>query len=205
MIRKVCWGACVLPQSGGTEKQAIAKFNGVIPTAMLGLKHNVNFLVDYDPEWATEFATERKRIADVLGGFAKGIEHFGSTAVIGMRAKPIIDILVGVVPFETWEICKAPLENLGYDYAAHAAVPGNHIFGRGRDTTERTHLVHVVAFLGEEWRSNLALRDALRADENLRAAYVAEKERAAAAAPEGRAKYNELKQSFINKAKASLL
>jgi GrpB-like predicted nucleotidyltransferase (UPF0157 family) len=172
---------------------------------MLGLRHNVNLLVDYDPEWTTEFSRERERIVDAIGGLVKGIEHYGSTAVVGMRAKPIIDILVGVLPFEDWEMCKAPLERLGYDYAANAGVPGHHIFGRGRDTTERTHLVHIVAFLGDEWRSNLALRDALRVDESLRAAYVAAKERAVAAAPEGRAEYNELKRPFIDKVKAGLL
>ncbi|MFC0406785.1 GrpB family protein [Roseomonas elaeocarpi] len=172
---------------------------------MLGLKHNINCLVDYDPAWPTEFARERKRIADALGGLAKGIEHYGSTSVAGMRAKPIIDILIGVAPFEDWEKCKAPLEKLGYDYAAHAGVPGHHIFGRGRDATERTHLAHVVEFSGEEWRSNLALRNALRIDERLRAAYVAEKERAAVAAPEGRARYNALKHDFLVKVKASLL
>ena len=122
-----------------------------------------------------------------------------------MRAKPIIDILIGVSPFDYWWACKAPLERLGYDYAANAGVPRHHIFGRGRDTTERTHLVHIVAFLGEEWHSNLALRDALRVDENLRAAYVAEKERAIASAPEGRARYSELKRAFIDRVKADLL
>jgi GrpB-like predicted nucleotidyltransferase (UPF0157 family) len=172
---------------------------------MLGLKHNVNLLADYDPEWPVEFSRESNRIANVLGGLAKGIEHYGSTAVIGMRAKPIIDILIGVAPFDDWRACKAPLERLGYDYAANVGVPRHHIFGRGRDTTERTHLVHIVAFLGEEWHSNLALRDALRVDENLRAAYVAEKERAIASAPEGRAGYNELKRSFIDRVKADLL
>jgi GrpB-like predicted nucleotidyltransferase (UPF0157 family) len=172
---------------------------------MLGLKHNVNLLADYDPEWAVEFSSESNRIANALGGLAKGIEHYGSTAVIGMRAKPIIDILIGVAPFDDWRACQAPLERLGYDYAANAGVQRHHIFGRGRDSTERTHLVHIVAFLGEEWHSNLALRDALRVDENLRAAYVAEKERAIAAAPEGRARYNELKRSFIDRVKADLL
>jgi GrpB-like predicted nucleotidyltransferase (UPF0157 family) len=110
---------------------------------MLGLKHNVNLLADYDPEWAVEFSRESNRIANALGALAKGIEHYGSTAVIGMRAKPIIDILIGVSPFDYWRACKAPLERLGYDYAANAGVPRHHIFGRGRDTTERTHLVHV--------------------------------------------------------------
>jgi GrpB-like predicted nucleotidyltransferase (UPF0157 family) len=172
---------------------------------MLGLKHNVNLLADYDPEWAVEFSRESNRIANALGALAKGIEHYGSTAVIGMRAKPIIDILIGVAPFNDWRACRAPLERLGYDYAAKAGVPRHHIFGRGRDTTERTHLVHIVAFLDEEWHSNLALRDALRVDENLRAAYIAEKERAIAAAPQGRARYNELKRSFIDRVKADLL
>jgi GrpB-like predicted nucleotidyltransferase (UPF0157 family) len=171
---------------------------------MLGLKHNVNLLVDYDPAWESAFAEERERLAKALGPVARGIEHYGSTAVPGMRAKPILDILVGVSPIEDWEKCRGALEGLGYDYATHAGVPGHFIFGRGRDTSERTHLVHIVEFLGGEWRLNLALRDTLRGDADLGAKYAAEKERAAAAAPNGRARYNELKGPFLDKLKATL-
>ena len=142
---------------------------------------NLNLLVDHDPLWHLAFLDERKRIAEALGPVAKGVEHYGSTAVPGMRAKPILDILIGVNPFADWEKCKVPLEGLGYDYAANAGVPGHHIFGRGRDSTERTHLAHVVEFLGESWRANLALRDALRRDPHLRARYIEVKERAVAA------------------------
>jgi GrpB-like predicted nucleotidyltransferase (UPF0157 family) len=171
---------------------------------MLGLKHNTNVLVDYDPAWEIAFAEERERLRDALGAAALGIEHYGSTSVRGMRAKPILDILVGVTPLSDWQKCHDPLVALGYDYAAHAGVPGHYIFGRGRDATERTHLVHVVEFLGESWRSNLAFRDALRADPALRQAYREEKERALAAAPDSRGRYNELKQAFIDAAKAGL-
>jgi GrpB-like predicted nucleotidyltransferase (UPF0157 family) len=171
---------------------------------MLGLRHNTNFLVDYDPIWAAEFASEQARLSAALGANARGIEHYGSTSVPGLRAKPILDILVGVSPLSAWENCHDPLLGLGYDYATHAGVPGHHIFGLGRDQTERTHLVHVVEFDGDSWRSNLALRDALRQDESLRQAYVAEKERAIAGAPDNRARYNELKQAFINTAKDRL-
>ena len=114
-----------------------------------------------------------------------GIEHYGSTAVPGLRAKPVIDILLGVAPLEDWSRCQAPLESLGYDYVLNAGVSGHFIFGRGRDDSERTHLVHVVEFDGESWRANLAFRDALRADGSLRAAYTRMKEQAVAAAPEG--------------------
>ena len=61
-------------------------------------------------------------------------------------------------------------------------VPGHYIFGRGRDRTDRTHLVHVVECEGESWRGSLAFRDALRRDASLRESYAQEKERAAAAA-----------------------
>jgi GrpB-like predicted nucleotidyltransferase (UPF0157 family) len=123
------------------------------------------------------------------------VEHYGSTAVPGMRAKPILDILVGVSPMDDWENRRVPLEGSSYDYAANAG-------GRGRDFMERTHLVHVVEFLGVSWRTNPAFRDALRRDVCLRARYIEVKERAAAASPEGRAKYTELKGSFLAKAQA---
>lgn len=174
------------------------------PRDMLGLKKNLNVLVDYDPSWELAFIEERRRLARVLGEVAKGIEHCGSTAVPGMRAKPILDILVGVSPLDDWAKCEDPLESLGYDYAANAGVPGHHIFGRGRDSTERTHLVHVVEYLGEEWCDNLALRDALRRDASLRGTYLQVKERAAAASPEGRVRYNELKGLFLAQLKARL-
>jgi len=171
---------------------------------MLGLKKNLNLLVDYDPLWEVAFIEERERLASALGSIAKCIEHYGSTAIPGMRAKPILDILVGVSPFGDWAKCRSPLESLGYDYAANAGVPNHHIFGRGRDSAERTHLVHVVEFLGQQWCSNLALRDALRRDENLRAKYLEVKERAVMTSPEGRARYNELKAPFLTRIKAEL-
>ena len=82
---------------------------------MLGLKKNLNLLVDYDHAWESAFIDERKRVAVALGTVAKGVEHYGSTAVPGMRAKPILDILVGVNPIDDWEKCRIPLERLGYD------------------------------------------------------------------------------------------
>jgi GrpB-like predicted nucleotidyltransferase (UPF0157 family) len=171
---------------------------------MLGLKHNTNVLLDYQPGWPAAFAEEAERIGNALAGIALGIEHYGSTAVPGLPAKPIIDILVGVAPLSRWSECHDPLLALGYDYASHAGVPGHHIFGRGRDRTERTHLVHVVTFDDQSWRENLAFRDALRQDAHLRASYLELKRAAAAAAPDSRSAYNAHKQDFIAGIKARL-
>ena len=165
--------------------------------ANLGLKANLNLLVAYDPLWPAAFEDEKVRLAKALGPAAKGIEHYGSTAVPGLCAKPILDVMVGISPLSEWERCKPALEALGYDYAEGAGVPGHYIFGRGRDRTERTHLVHVVEYQGESWRGSLAFRDALRRDASLRESYAQEKKRAVAAAPENRAAYNLQKGTFI--------
>ena len=166
---------------------------------MLGLKHNQNIIVDYDPEWPILFEQEKNRLQSIRLDVVRGIEHFGSTSVPGLRAKPILDILIGILPLNEWSQYKQPLESLGYDYAENAGVPGHYIFGRGRDSSERTHLIHIVEFDGESWRFNLAFRDALRANRNLREEYLIAKETASKLAPEGRAKYNELKHAFFNK------
>jgi GrpB-like predicted nucleotidyltransferase (UPF0157 family) len=168
---------------------------------VLGLTHRTNRLVPYHPGWVEAFETERRRLAAALGPVAVGIEHYGSTAVPGLAAKPILDILVGVLPLGNWQRCREPLIGLGYDYAETAGVPGHYIFGRGRDNTERTHLVHVVEFGGESWTTNLAFRDALRTDAALRDAYLRVKQAAVAAAPDSRGRYNDLKQEFIAEAK----
>ena len=173
--------------------------------ANLGLKANLNLLVAYDRLWPAAFENEKVRLAKALGPVAKGIEHYGSTAVPGLCAKPILDIMVGISPLSEWERCKPALEALGYDYAEGAGVPGHYIFGRGRDRTERTHLVHVVEYQGESWRGSLAFRDALRRDASLRESYAQEKERAAAAAPENRAAYNLQKGPFIAESIKKLL
>ncbi len=171
---------------------------------MLGLAKNSNRLVDHDPRWTDEFEAERTRLWTALSPWALAIEHYGSTAVPGLRAKPILDLLVAVQPLDRWAECKEPLEGLGYDYAEKAGVPGHYIFGRGRLPSERTHLVHIVEFGSDEWRLNLAFRDALRTDPILRRRYEVEKERACADAPTSRAEYNALKHAFIEAAKQKM-
>ena len=165
---------------------------------MLGLPHNQNWLADYDPMWPIAFEEERIRLSDALTGVVHQIEHYGSTSIPGMRAKPILDIMIGLADLAQWSLCKTPLEAIGYDYAAHGGVPGHFIFGRGRSTQDRTHLVHLVQHNGESWVSSLAFRDRLRQDVGFRELYLACKEAAATACPEGRSRYNQHKSDFFS-------
>lgn len=109
---------------------------------MIGLKHKQNFLAAYDPEWPYFFNEERNRLQSVLWSISRNIEHHGSTAIPQLPAKPIIDILVGILPLDKWIECKKPLESPGYEYAEHAGVPGHYIFGRGKiKAKERTWFI----------------------------------------------------------------
>ncbi len=97
------------------------------------------------------------------------IEHIGSTAVAGMLAKPIIDIMVGVKATRASAI---GLERLEYEDMGEAGVPGRRYFRR-RGTTNFN--IAVVDLDDAHWKANLALRDYLRADPRAAAEYADEK------------------------------
>jgi GrpB-like predicted nucleotidyltransferase (UPF0157 family) len=159
----------------------------------LGLEPDANRLADYNPLWPRAFAEEAARIRSVVGPLALAIEHYGSTAVPGLRAKPIIDILVGVARIDDGLKMIEPMKRLGYDYATNHGIPEHHIFGRPR---VRAYLTHVVAYGGEQWRGSLMFRDQLRANAPLRGAYQELKERLVRET-RSRAAYTDGKTEFV--------
>jgi GrpB-like predicted nucleotidyltransferase (UPF0157 family) len=159
----------------------------------LGLEQGVNRLVNYNPQWPHAFAEEAARIRSALSPLALAIEHYGSTAVPNLRAKPIIDLLIGVADIDHGLQMIEPMTSLGYDYAGSQGIPESHIFGRGQP---RTHLAHVVVYGADQWMASLAFRDRLRTDADLRVEYQALKERLAAETT-SRAEYTAGKSEFV--------
>lgn len=162
----------------------------------LGLRPGVVRLVPHDARWAELYREEAARIRDALDGVLIDIQHFGSTSIPGIHAKPILDMIAGV-PRLGDEMERLPrLRDLGYEYAHWAGVPGHHVFGKGR---ERTHLLHVVEHGGVSWRENLWFRDQLRAHPALAAEYDALTLRLARAHPDDRARYTAEKSAFVQR------
>ena len=159
----------------------------------LGLEQGVNRLVAYNPLWPEAFEREATRIKAVVGPIALAIEHYGSTAVPGLGAKPIIDLLIGVEQIDTGLRMIEPMAGLGYDYAGSQGSPDHHIFGRG---AVRTHLAHVAIYRSDQWLGCLRFRDRLRANPELRAAYQQLKLGLAAQAGT-RAEYTAAKTDFV--------
>ena len=117
-------------------------------------------LADYDPAWPDDFETERRVLETALGDRVCGVHHFGSTAVPGLTAKPIIDILVTVPALDDAVPCIAPLRDLGYRFVDHPQNVDRRFFRKG---TPKTHHLHVVEAGGPVEARELAFRDALRA------------------------------------------
>lgn len=98
----------------------------------LGLPHNQNFLVPYDSEWVRLFEEERTKLRSVLPTAAIDIQHIGSTAVPGLRAKPIIDIAIAAVHFAMADEWLNAMASLGYDYPGDIGLPEHRVYGRER-------------------------------------------------------------------------
>lgn len=161
----------------------------------LGLASGTVSLADSNSRWVALYEAERARLEAAIGPLVVDIQHFGSTAIPGIKAKPILDILVGLSDFEAGEALVAPMQELGYDYVGTQMVPNDHLFGLGEP---RIHLVHAVVHGGYHWVRNLRFRDRLRADPVLAAAYEALKIDLASRFAHRRAEYTAAKQAFID-------
>lgn len=155
-------------------------------------------IVPYDAEWPGLFEAERAVLERVLRPWLDGgIHHVGSTAVPGLAAKPIIDMIAGVRDLEAARGAFEPLRALGYRYHEHR--PEAHAFFKpdsAADWSEQTHHLHLTEPGSDLWRERLVFRDALRTDPTLAAEYEEWKLRHAATTAEPNA-YTGRKREFV--------
>jgi GrpB-like predicted nucleotidyltransferase (UPF0157 family) len=152
-------------------------------------------IVEYDPSWPAAFEAERGRLVPLLAGAE--IHHIGSTAVPGLVAKPIIDMMALVESYEG-PVARLVAEG-GYQYpqAFNATLTTRRFLCYPTPST-RTHHLHLVDDPGELARY-LLLRDRLRADPALADEYTALKRALAERYREDREAYTEAKSEFIRR------
>lgn len=115
----------------------------------------------YDPDWKARFESEAARLLQVLGAAAFKMHHIGSTAVPGMWAKPIIDILLEVEDLDALDALSPRLNALGYRARGENGIPGRRYFTKGGDM--RTHHVHAYPRGSDHILRHLCVRDFLLA------------------------------------------
>jgi len=132
---------------------------------MLGLKRGAVLLCDHEREWELEAARTIDRLKAILGDVIKGIEHVGSTSIPAIKAKPIIDIALGVERFENILVHEAELRDAGFYYRSKNDTPTQKLWACGSyydgSGDLQTHFIHVVIHGGREWTDYINFRNYL--------------------------------------------
>ena len=162
----------------------------------LGLESGRVRLVEYSDSWPALYAAEIARVAPLLmaAGVRLAFEHTGSTAVPGLAAKPIIDILAGLTDEEERDAVIAALERAGYVHRGEQEIPGRDFFRRG---DPRQYHLHLTQLNSAFWDDHLTFRDWLRTHPDAAAGYMAVKRQLAARFPTDREAYIKGKTAFV--------
>ena len=163
-----------------------------------GAIHEEVVLVPYDPWWPSLFEAERERLARLFPTQFLDIQHFGSTAIPGMPAKPIIDLLAGVKSMAVADSLVEALLNSAYTTSAefNASLIDRRWLMRWANG-RRTHHLHIVVLGGTEWRRRLRFRDMLRSDTELAHRYALLKKELAIQHSVDREAYTSAKSEFV--------
>jgi GrpB-like predicted nucleotidyltransferase (UPF0157 family) len=153
-------------------------------------------IVDYDPAWPARFEAEETALRHVLRRWLSGpIEHIGSTAIAGLAAKPVIDIMAGVQTLDGSRDAIDAAATLGYCYFPYQASV-RHWMCKPSDAF-RTHHLHLVPINTPQWARPIAFRNYLRAHADVAAEYAQLKRTLALKLRLDREAYTEAKSAFI--------
>lgn len=152
-------------------------------------------VVDYDAQWPVLFAAERSLLQITLGEVISQIHHVGSTSVVGLAAKPIIDILLEVVDLDELDKLNAAMAQAGYTARGENGIPNRRYFTKGGD--QRSHQVHAFAVGDTQIVKHLAFRDYLIKNKNVADQYAEIKRAAVLASENDIHRYSAFKADFI--------
>jgi GrpB-like predicted nucleotidyltransferase (UPF0157 family) len=167
-------------------------------TPALGVIEGKVRLVPHNPLWPVYFDDESRRLYTALGPYIKEIRHIGSTAIAGIYAKPILDIMVGLVSIADVRYCEAPLAALDYIYEGEQAISGWHFF-RKKTGDLTTHHLHLVEWNGSYWLDHVLFQEYLFRHPEVAEAYERLKLELEKRHADDREAYTRDKTDFINK------
>ena len=127
----------------------------------LGQKNNVVELYDHEIEWE-ELAEEKMEFfKSILGNIIIDIQHIGSTSIKNIKAKPIIDIVIGINDFNNLDNIMNIMKNNGIKHSPKNDIPEFRMFVIWEDIEKEilTHIIHLVKYDGEEWNNKINFRD----------------------------------------------
>lgn len=163
------------------------------------MAHTAPILITpYSAQWPALFRSEQQHLGRLFADVAHVIEHIGSTAVPGLSAKPIIDIMLGLDSLQHVDMFKSRLGEFEYDYRPEHEVqlPDRRFFAKPFSRPRIYHL-HIVLHQGRFWKEHIIFRDALRKNKALAGQYQKLKYRLASELLDNRTAYTDSKTQFI--------
>lgn len=162
-------------------------------------------VVEYQDTWPAQFVRVSAEIRSAVLAPGSALEHVGSTAVPGLCAKPVLDVLLGLPSLAEAEACIPTLVAIGFVYRPEyeAKIPDRRYFVRPAGETPRVHL-HAVVLGSTLWQQHLHFRDQLRQDSRLMQSYASLKRELASIHASDKVAYTEAKAPFIRQVLASL-
>lgn len=156
-------------------------------------------IAKYNLLWPALFAKEKEALQNIFSEENFVIEHIGSTSILGLGAKPVIDIMIGVSDFSLAKNFISGIESLGYQYISRyeSVMPFRKFFIKDY-LGKRTHHIHLVELNTDFWKRHLAFRNYLRENDSVRDDYYLLKKRLAEREWNSGDEYAAAKSDFIN-------
>ncbi|WP_042473587.1 GrpB family protein [Bacillus ndiopicus] len=118
-------------------------------------------LTNYTEDWILMFQQEVQLLKSIFGDEIISFEHFGSTSIPGMKAKPVVDMMCIVKDIETIDLYNEQMKSLNYDLTGEWGIEGRRLFRKGGEN--RTHHIHFYQFGNPHIKRHLVFRDYLLA------------------------------------------
>jgi GrpB-like predicted nucleotidyltransferase (UPF0157 family) len=153
-------------------------------------------VVHHDPAWEQAYRDEAARLFHIFAPRLRCIHHIGSTAIDGIKAKPIIDLLIEVDDIQAIDAYHMSMQRLGYIPKGEFGIQGRRFFSKGHEE-HHTHHIHVFQAGHPEIARHLEFRDYLQAHPDEAQAYSHLKEELACIFPHDTDAYTNGKTAFI--------
>lgn len=153
-------------------------------------------VVPYRADWPEQFKKEAEALRGIFKDQMVGIYHFGSTAIPGASAKPIIDILLTVRLIDAADELTPRLADLGYHAVGEYGIPGRRFFYKGTED-HRSHHLHIYQYDNPHILRHIAFRDYMRSHPMSARQYSRLKEQLARQFPDDMDGYISGKNEFV--------
>ncbi len=153
-------------------------------------------LKEHNEKWKKEFEEEKKVLKEIFKDDALEIEHVGSTAIPGLKAKPIIDMAIAVKDLDVALKHVEELEKHGYNFRGNAGIEGRYFFAKGPEDN-RTHYLHVEPINSSNWETHIMFKRYLLENPEVIKEYEKVKAELAEKYPNDRKSYTAGKDEFI--------